>query len=407
MKEPLRRLTRRYAVTLGQYLAQEQEALLVEAYELGRQAIAKGLGVLDMARVHHLALEASLRSAPATGRPTPPLGAAETFLLESLSPFEVTHRGFRETNVRLQQLIATLEKRNLDLARVNRELLVEIGERKRTEAALRASERGLRLLFHEARRMEADLRRLSNQVLRAQEEERKRISRELHDEVGQALVAVSVTLAGLQQGRAGSSAEAKLRLRDAHRLLETAMTTVHDFAARLRPALLDELGLLPALRSHLNDLSSRTGLTITFRADPIAEVLDDQQKTVLFRVAQESLNNVVKHARASRVTVSLRNTSDALCLEIADNGCSFRDPPPSPTPGRQRLGLLGMQERVRLIDGRFMVEARPGNGTTVRVTLPLRRAAGPWLGPNGRRSKLPQRAVATIPSRPRGARTGA
>src|SRR5207249_1786614 len=138
------------------------EAVLERAYTLGRLASARGLGVLDMARVHQAALEELLQCASAAENQQQSLRAAETFFLEALSPFEVTHRGFRETNRKLQQLIATLEKRNLDLAEMNHELELEIGERKRTEKALRQSQKHLRQLFNEARRMEENLRSLSN-----------------------------------------------------------------------------------------------------------------------------------------------------------------------------------------------------------------------------------------------------
>src|SRR5262245_28602793 len=167
MSIELRTLARRYTHTLRKYLARKHEAVLEQAYELGRRAIARGLGVLDMARLHHQALRTALLST-AGANPKRALKAAETFFLDALSPFEATHRGCRETNIRLQQLIATLEKRNLELARINRELEIEIRERKRTEKALRDSEEHLRALFHEARQMEENLRNLSNQVLHVQ-----------------------------------------------------------------------------------------------------------------------------------------------------------------------------------------------------------------------------------------------
>lgn len=370
-KDHLRRLSRRYAATLRKYLANEQEAVLAEAYDLGRLAIARGLGVLDMARVHHQALEVSgWPGVGDTGRNSV-LKAAHSFFLESLSPFEVTHRGFRETNLRLQQLIATLEKRNLDLAEINRELQMEIGERKRTEKALRESGQHLRELFNEARRMEERLRNLSNQILHAQEEERKRISRELHDEVGQALMAISVTLAALKQNGAAPGASAHRKLADAQQMLQATMETVHDFARELRPTMLDELGLLPALRSYLKGFARRTGLAVQFRGNALTEKLNGDQKTVLYRVAQESLTNVAKHAGASRVAVSIRKVRDRIAMEIADNGRSFREKPEHSHPGKMRLGLLGMQERVRLVNGRFMIQPRLGRGTTVRVVIPF------------------------------------
>ena len=149
------------------------------------------------------------------------------------------------------------------------------------------------------------------------------------------------------------------------------MNSVHDFARELRPAMLDELGLLPALRSHVKSFSERTGLRVEFKADPFAEELNNEQKTAVFRIAQESLTNVAKHARASRVKVFLRRAGSGICLEIADNGRSFRTGQKNTARKKQRLGLLGMQERVRLVNGQFSIQPDPGRGTTVRVTVPL------------------------------------
>jgi len=368
----LREFERRYATTLRRFLANEAEALLEEAYELGRTAIARSSGVLDMARVHQQAIQELLRQESPAHKQGWALKAAETFFLESLSPFEATHRGFRETNLKLQQLIATLEKRNLDLAEANRELEVEIGQRKRTEKALRKSEEHFRELFNEARRMEENLRSLSNQILHAQEEERKRISRELHDEVGQALTAVSVTLATLKNDRTDSLSLIGRKIGDAQQLLQQSMEAVHGFARELRPTILDELGLVPALRSCLKAFAERTGLIVRLRANPVAEQLNSEQKTVLFRVAQESLTNVAKHAEASRVEVLIRKLGDGIRMDVADNGKSFRDNPRQRAKGKKRLGLLGMQERVRLVNGTFAVKPDPGRGTTIRVVIPFK-----------------------------------
>jgi signal transduction histidine kinase len=372
MNNPLRKLSRRYVLTLRQYLAHRHEAVLEQAYELGRLAIAGGLGVLDMARIHQQALGAALRNALDRKTQERALSAAETFFLESLSPFEVTHRGFGETNLRLQQLIATLEKRNLDLARINRELAIEIHERKRTEKALRESEEHLRELFTEARRMEENLRNLSNQVLHVQEEERKHISRELHDEVGQALTAISVNLAMLKTNGTCDPHWIRQRVADTQHLLQETMTTVHNFARELRPTMLDELGLLPALRSCLKSFAERTGLRVRFSANPLTEKLSSKQKTVLFRITQESLTNVAKHAQASRVEITIRKVGAGISMEVADNGKSFRLDSQNLPGARKRLGLLGMQERVRLVNGSFSVKAQPGKGTTVRVLIPFK-----------------------------------
>jgi signal transduction histidine kinase len=314
--------------------------LLQEAYELGRTAIARGLGLLDMARVHQQALASCLSTTPSADVKARRLEAAETFFMETLSPFEVEHRGFRQANLRLLQLNDALEGRNIELAALNR-----------------------------------DLRRLSSQVLHVQEAERQRISRELHDEVGQALTAIHMNLALLQKNGAVDASLLKNKIADTQRVLQHTMETVHSFARELRPAMLDELGLLPALRSYLKAFAERTGVRPHFRGSPEAEALNSEQKTVVFRVAQESLTNVAKHARASRVDLTLETREGAVRVQIKDNGKAFQMEKQFPASGKRRLGLLGMQERVRLVSGRFAVRSTPGKGTTVSVEIPLKPGA--------------------------------
>jgi signal transduction histidine kinase len=172
------------------------------------------------------------------------------------------------------------------------------------------------------------------------------------------------------------------KLTDTQDLLQQTMEIVHRFARELRPTMLDELGLLPALRSYLKGFAERTGLRVHFRANLLAEQLDGEQKTVVFRVAQESLTNVAKHAQARRVDVTIRKLKNAICMEVVDDGRSFRENADHSAASKKRLGLLGMQERVRLVDGQFAVKPDPGRGTTVRVILPFTpsRALAPSQG---------------------------
>ena len=216
-------------------------------------------------------------------------------------------------------------------------------------------------------------RQLSKKILDAQEEERKRISRELHDETGQALTAISVMLAALKHDDSVAKSKfAERKLAETQKLLEKTMESIHHFARELRPTMLDELGLVPALRSHVKSFAERTGLQVRMSANPMAEHLNGEQKTVLFRIAQESLTNVAKHARANRVSVTIRKAGEHLLMEIADNGKSFQADPRDAAKRTQRLGLLGMQERVKLINGRFIINPQPGKGTTVRVIIPFK-----------------------------------
>jgi signal transduction histidine kinase len=211
------------------------------------------------------------------------------------------------------------------------------------------------------------------QILNVQEEERKRISRELHDEVGQALTAINMKLAVLQRdGAAEAAALLSKKIADIGSLLVGAMASVHKFARELRPTMLDELGLVPALRSYLKEYAQRTGLPVRFRGSIDGERLNAEQKTVLFRIVQESLTNVAKHAHANQVDVSLRTVNNCIWMRIKDDGHGFTVDQQQSAKGEKRLGLLGMRERLRLVNGRFAVKSAPGKGTTVEVEIPLK-----------------------------------
>lgn len=366
-----------YQSILRDFIAQPNETILQQAYEFGRAAMNAGLGVFDVIRLHHQALADDVLPRDADAARFAP--ALETFLLEVLSPFEAAHRGFRRALERMQQLNAALAERNEALATVNTQLQQEISTRQRTEAELRESKNHYLNLFHQARAMEENLRDLSGQVLTAQEEERKRISRDLHDEIGQTLTAVNVAVAMLKKQAAGDAAFAR-KVAEAEVLLAQSMETVHRFARELRPALLDHLGLHSALRAHLASFTRQTGLEVELLAHPVLGQIDASRGEVLFRVAQEALSNVFKHAHATKVKIEFTTTPETLCMEITDNGRGFS--PEEKLKGQKRsgrLGLLGMQERLRLVGGTFAIDSSPGRGTRVRVELRLDRLSKTFL----------------------------
>ena len=219
--------------------------------------------------------------------------------------------------------------------------------------------------------MQENLRNLSNRIVRVQEEERKRFSRELHDEVGQTLTAINMNLAAVSQNGAAKHAPIQKRIRDSQSLLTQAAEAVHRFARELRPAMLDELGLGPALRAYTKAFSGRTGIPVRLKAEPSIERLDAEQKTVVYRVAQESLNNVAKYSGASKVDVVIDEREGRIQLLIRDNGRGFRPPRPDFGGETRHLGILGMKERARLVGGDLGVESAPGKGTLVRLDLPV------------------------------------
>jgi len=216
-----------------------------------------------------------------------------------------------------------------------------------------------------------DLRNFSKQILHVLEAERKRLSRELHDEIGQALTAMNTNLGLLRRNGAADAGWLQEKIADSQQLLRQTMNTVHSFARELRPAMLDELGLRPALRSYLKSFAGRTGLRTRFNCTPAVESLGDEQKTVVYRIIQESLTNVAKHAQASHVTVALRERGRKVHVQIKDNGKSFPVEKQLSARRPRRLGLLGMQERLSLINGHLAIESAPGGGTAVRAEIPF------------------------------------
>jgi signal transduction histidine kinase len=239
------------------------------------------------------------------------------------------------------------------------------------EAALRRSETRHIQLFEASRHMQEQLRHLSRRLLLSQEEERKRISRELHDEIVQTLVAISMHLSALTVTAPVDIKELKKKIARTQRLVKKSVNIVHRFARELRPMVLDDLGLIPALQSFIKDFTKRTHIRIHFTAFTRIEELNSIQKTILYRVAQSALSNVDQHAKASDVKLSIRKFPRAIRLEIHDNGQSFEVGRVLFAKRHKRLGLLGSRERVEMVGGKFIVKSAPGEGTAVIAEIPI------------------------------------
>jgi PAS domain S-box-containing protein len=278
------------------------------------------------------------------------------------------------------------------LAAANQEADREIARRRGVEASLRESEQTQRELLAKSRELQAQLRNLTHQILLAQEEERKQISRQLHDEIAQILVGINVQLAALSETAAIDPRELRRRIAATARMVGQSIVVVHRFARNLRPALLDDLGLVPALRSLIKELTQRKRLSVHLTAYAGVEALDSIHRTVLYRVAQEALINIVRHAEARSATLRILKIPGAVRLEIHDNGRSFPAERMIAAKRDGHLGLVGMRERVEMVGGRFAIKSAPGKGTTVTAEIPLD------VPPGGRRrsdSRPPMSTVAT------------
>jgi PAS domain S-box-containing protein len=269
-----------------------------------------------------------------------------------------------EAQRRLEELGAT----NLGLNR-------EIVRRQAVEQNLKKSEQRQSRLLKQSRHIQGQLRHLSHQILQAQEEERLRISRDLHDEIAQTLVGINVQLATLTREAAGGPKGLQQKIARTQQMVEKSVEKVHQFARKLRPALLDDLGLIPALHAFMKSFTKRTGVRTNLTAFAAVERLDVAKRTVLFRVAQEALTNVGRHAQASRVEVIIHKLPDGICMKIKDDGKSFQVDHLLHGKGRKHLGLLGMRERLEMVGGTFEVESALGKGTTIIAQIPPGKAA--------------------------------
>jgi signal transduction histidine kinase len=210
--------------------------------------------------------------------------------------------------------------------------------------------------------------RLIERIVDSQEEERKRLSRELHDEVGQSLMALLLLVQG-EYGREDTSGSFHSTLEKKIRQLAEE---IHRLARGMRPSVLDHYGLDSALASYLDEVSRQSNIEIDYQShgSPGAPRLPDRLEVTLFRIVQEAITNVQRHSQATRASVVILRQRDEVTVLVEDNGRGFETPAPE-RPAESRLGLTGIQERAALFDGLCTVESEPGRGTTLRVRIPL------------------------------------
>ncbi len=307
MTDAVRAFEEDYAGALEAYLGGAGEPALHRAYELGRSALADGLGPLDIAAVHYKALARVFPDTPAAEERPRTIRMLESFLVETLSPFEMAYRGAREANTALRRLNERLE------------------------------------------------------------EEARRLARALHDEAGQLLAAVYLSVADLAPELMPAGRE---RLGEIYRLLDQIDEQLRHIAHELRPAILDDLGLLPALEFLVEGVSKRTGLPISVEAST-GERMPPALEVAVYRIVQEALTNVTKHAQAASVKIELQRSPDRISCSVRDDGVGFDVSATSAT--KRGLGLVGIRERLDAVGGRLEITSAPRQGTAVTIIIPLER----------------------------------
>jgi len=247
-----------------------------------------------------------------------------------------------------------VEQRTAVLTRVNQELRTEIVERQRVEQQLTKSR--------------DQLRALAARLQKVREEERTYIAREIHDELGQVCTAIKMDLAMIGHKLANRQSQLRRKVESATQLVDGMIVALRRIASELRPIMLDDLGLPAALEAHAHEFESRTGIRCCVSLPAETLELDKDRSTAIFRIFQESLTNVARHARATRVEVRLQRKRDGLVLEIIDDGTGFD---PEVAKSGKSLGLIGMRERALLLGGDLKTEGAAGTGTTVTLVLPF------------------------------------
>ena len=220
-----------------------------------------------------------------------------------------------------------------------------------------------------------ELEGLSARLVEAQEEERCSISRELHDEVGQSLGALLVEVGQLSKLVPPDDRVTQAQITHIKSVAETAVKSIRDIALLLRPPMLDDLGLIPALEWQAREISRRSDMEVEVHSQNVSEDLGDETKVTVYRLVQEALNNAATHAAAKNAKVTVVQSSDRITIEVTDDGHGF-------DPKRQRgMGILGMEERVRRLGGTLTIESAPGKGAKVKAVLPLHQADPPLNHP--------------------------
>jgi signal transduction histidine kinase len=301
-----------YMSLLRAYVSVGGESTLGRAYELGRQAIAHHKSLVELAALHHQALQQLLREEAGRNHKERLLGASACFLAECLSPYEMAHRGFQDGVKALRQLNQTLE------------------------------------------------------------EEIRRIAYSVHDESGQLLVAVHLALADLARELPDAQKEKITKIEE---LLNHVEKQLRRYSHELRPTILDDLGWIPAIQFLADGLSKRAGMTIHVQSE-VSGRLPSTLETTLYRIVQEALNNAIKHAKAKNVWIRAWQETRILNCSIRDDGAGFDSRRLEETSSPKGLGLIAMRERLSALGGTLRIVSRSGEGTELSIRLPLEDSHG-------------------------------
>lgn len=373
MKHPPSDFPRLYESALRSHLEDGSCADPLLIKQTGGQILTSRFPLPDFAKLHeHILVMGLLPACTARKRPAL-IRDAGNFFAAVIGTAAAGKAGARD-ETHLDKAIQSLSGHTVELASANHLLGLEIIQRKKAETALRKSEQHVVESLGKCELLRKQLRGLSRRILTAQEEERKKISRELHEVVSQALVGINIRLAALKVETGINAKGLDRNISRTQKMITKSANIVHRFARELRPSALDDLGLIPALHSFMKNLMARTGVRTYLAVFPGVEQLSAAKRTVLYRVAQEALTNVSRHAKASRVDVTIRKDAKSVLMTVNDDGKAFQAGRALLSVGTKHLGLLGMRERLEMVGGSFEIESAPGTGTKITARIPVSKA---------------------------------
>ncbi|MEO8614394.1 MAG: sensor histidine kinase [Luteolibacter sp.] len=357
------------------------------ARSLHQPWLAAGIPILELAKLHEQTLLIFvLPYFPVTGHEGL-VKQAGIFFATVIAADETVADDVRETT-RLKKIIQTLDKRTSELTASNLRLTEELGRCERAEKSLTISGLQHSKCLEESNLLRVQLQGLSRRIIATQEHERRNMSRELHDGIAQTLIGINIRLINLKKMAGMNTKDLIKDITVTQRLVTNSTNRIHRFARDLRPAVLDDLGLIPALHSFMKNFTAHTGVRTHLTTIAGVEDLAAARRTALFRVAQEALTNVGRHAGATNVRIDIRKNASGVCVRIEDDGKSFDVKPFMTASGGKCHGLLGMRERLEMVGGSLLIESSPGKGTAVIIGIPEGRYA---------RKKRPLKASAISP----------
>lgn len=358
-----------YAALLRTYLLDENSALPDPWAETKTLSILPSGSMAKCIKLHESIVSGCIGKLAGKAQISRTLKRAARFFAEAIAMADNQKR--RPVRTQLVKSVETLSHHALELATMRRELQKALREKNTAILTLQKNQNHHALLLKKSENQQFQLRTLSRKLLSAQEDERLKISRDLHDVIAQTLAGININLAMLLQ-QAGDSSKALIRnINSTQRLVEQSVQIVHQFACELRPPVIDVLGLISALESLLKKFSATHHIQSGLQTNSQLSQLSTTQRTCLFRVAEEALTNVAKHSGAGHVTIVFKTNKSSVTMTILDDGKSFHPQDIGKDDSGTHLGLPGMRERVEMLDGTLNIESSAAKGTAIIAKIPL------------------------------------